>query len=426
MREKLLKEYAMAAAFAQEHRDDDPDRLLLSAARWPGFDMKIVASTIESRRRLITKAPFWASVPGLVFPKSISSQQCSSDISSRHKALLASAFKPDVIADLTGGIGVDCLAMAQICKSCHYNEMDFELACAAEYNYRKISENNNNVNVGNINVTNFEASPDSQDFMNWLKNLSPDLIYLDPARRDSRGNKVFLLEDCSPNIVALQDKLLCSAETVICKLSPMADLSMVLSRLRNCALVQLVEYQGDCRELLVVQHRGYEGPCRIEAVNLDLGDDEVLECGPDDARIAPAIVPESGIVAGNFIFEPSKSLMKTGCYGLMSRILDAGCVGRDSHCFILTGERLEQLGNLPLLRSGRLSRILETAPLSGRSLKEFSVKYPCAETIARNVRFSSEDLRSRLRCRPSDKIRIFALGADSARDKKILIAAEIF
>ena len=82
--------------------------------------------------------------------------------------------------------------MAQICKSCHYNEMDFELACAAEYNYRKISENNNNVNVGNINVTNFEASPDSQDFLNWLKNLSPDLIYLDPARRDSRGNKVFL------------------------------------------------------------------------------------------------------------------------------------------------------------------------------------------------------------------------------------------
>ena len=76
--------------------------------------------------------------------------------------------------------------------------------------------------------------------------------------------------------------------------------------------------------------------------------------------------------------------------------------------------------------SGRLSRILETAPLSGRSLKEFSVKYPCAETIARNVRFSSEDLRSRLRCRPSAKIRIFALGADSARDKKILIAAEIF
>ena len=134
MREKLLKEYAMAAAFAQEHRDDNPDRLLLSAARWPGFDMKIVASTIESRRRLITKAPFWASVPGLVFPKSISSQQCSSDLSSRHKALLAAAFKPDVIADLTGGIGVDCLAMAQICKSCHYNEMDFELACAAEYN----------------------------------------------------------------------------------------------------------------------------------------------------------------------------------------------------------------------------------------------------------------------------------------------------
>ena len=69
MREKLLKEHAMAAAFAQEHRDDDPDRLLLSAARWPGFDMKIVASTIESRRRLITKAPFLPSHAAATSPQ---------------------------------------------------------------------------------------------------------------------------------------------------------------------------------------------------------------------------------------------------------------------------------------------------------------------------------------------------------------------
>ena len=80
-REELLNVYESASVFADAHKDDNPDRLLLNAARWPGFDMKIVASTIESRRRLITKAPFWASVPGLVFPKSISSQQCSSDLS---------------------------------------------------------------------------------------------------------------------------------------------------------------------------------------------------------------------------------------------------------------------------------------------------------------------------------------------------------
>ncbi|MGN0190365.1 MAG: hypothetical protein ACI39U_01790, partial [Candidatus Cryptobacteroides sp.] len=207
-------------------------------------------------------------------------------------------------------------------------------------------------------------------------------------------------------------------------LSTMADITMVQSRLRHCSRILIVEYGGDCREMLVVLRRDFRDECVIGAVNLDLGNEPLLVCRREDFALSPSIAPASELTAGNYVFEPSKSLMKTGSYGLMSRILGAGCVARDSHFFILTPERLASLGNLPLLRSGRLSRILETAVLSGSSIREFSRKYPCAETVARNVRFTSEELRSRMGCRPSESIRIFALGADSIRDR-ILIAAQI-
>lgn len=423
-REELLNVYESASVFADEHKDDNPDRLLLNAARWPGFDMKIVASTIESRRRLQSKAPLWARTPGLVFPRTLSAQQCSSEVSAGHKARVASRFQPRVIADLTGGIGVDSLAFSQICRDCHYNESDFELSVAAGHNFLKFKQGNNNVKIGNIFVTQYEADSGNEFFWKWLESLTPDMVYLDPARRDSVGNKVFLIEDCSPDLTALQDRLLDIAPVVVSKLSTMADLSMVLSRLKNCSLIQIVEYGGECRELLVVQQRDFSGNCRIEAVNLDLGDESVMSCSREDFAVAPSIASGAELVGGNYIFEPSRALMKTGCYGLMSRILEAGCVARDSHFFILTPERVSQLGESPLLRSGRLSRIIEVARLTGRSIKDFSGKYPFAETIARNVRFTSGELRERLRCRPSDAVRIFALGSDSLRDR-ILLAAEI-
>lgn len=422
-REALLEAYMAAAAFADEHSEDNPDRLLLNAAGRSGIDMKIVASTLESRRRLLAKAPMWARTPGLVFPRTISAQQCSGELSAAYKAGLAALFQPSIVADLTGGIGVDTLALSRICTSCHYNEMDDSLCAAAELNFQQINKCNKDVYKSNIFVSSYSASKDDPEFVDWLRKISPDLIYLDPARRDGSGNKVFLMEDCSPDVVSLQELLLSVAPTVMIKLSTMADLSMVISRLRHCSMLRILEYGGECRELVALLQRDYEGECSIAAVNLDLGNDLLLECHTSDFATTATIAPSEDIVCGNYIFEPSKSLMKTGCFGLISRVLGAGCVGRDSHFYILTPQRIAELGELPLLRSGRISRILEAASLSKRSLRDFAGRYPCAETIARNVRFSSEDLRARLGCRPSDSIRIFALGTDSSGEK-ILIAAE--
>ena len=118
-KEALLDAYMAAAAFADEHSEDNPDRLLLNSAVRSGIDMKIVASTLESRRRLLAKAPMWARTPGLVFPRTISAQQCSGELSAAYKSRLAALFQSSIVADLTGGIGVDILALSRICTSGH-------------------------------------------------------------------------------------------------------------------------------------------------------------------------------------------------------------------------------------------------------------------------------------------------------------------
>lgn len=418
--------YAEAAKFAGNHMDEDPDRLLLNADKWPGIDMKTVVSTIVSCKKLRSKAPLWAHTPALVFPKTLSAQQCSSEIAARHKARLAETYNPVSIADLTGGIGVDSLEFSRICPQCHYNEADPALSAAAKYNFQIIKEKNKDVYMDNIFVTSYLAAPDEHDFMMWLQNVSPDMVFLDPARRDSAGRKVFLLEDCSPDITKLKESLFEISPLILLKLSPMADISMLLSRLKNCERLQVVEYAGECREILLVLRRGYVGDCLIEVVDLDAGDDALMSFSSSSAFPPPALAGKDDLVAGNYLFEPSKAMMKAGCFGLLSKILDAACVGSNSHYYILTPGKLEQLGDSPVLRSGRLSRILETSVLSGSSIKSFGRKYPEAETLARDVHFSSAELRNRLGCRPSDSIRIFALGAERAGGKVLIAAKRVF
>lgn len=420
----LSKIYAEAAEFAGQHADDNPDRLLLNAGKWPGIDVKTAVSTIVSRKKLRSKAPLWAHTPALVFPKTLSAQQCSSEVAARHKARLAESYNPASIADLTGGIGVDSLEFSRICAQCHYNEADPALSAAARYNFQIIREKNKNVYMGNIFVTSYLAAPDGKEFMAWLQNVAPDMVFLDPARRDGTGRKVFLLEDCSPDITRLKESLFEISPLILLKLSPMADISMLLSRLRNCERLQVVEYAGECREILLVLRRDYEGDCLIEVVDLDAGDEALMSFSSSSAFPPPALAGLDDLAAGNYLFEPSKAMMKAGCFGLLSEILGAGCVGNNSHFYIITPEKLEQLGDSPILRSGRLSRILETAVLSGSSIKSFRRKYPEAETLARDVHFSSEELRNKLGCRPSDSIRIYALGAEKAGGK-VLMAAEI-
>lgn len=482
------------AEFVTEHYDDDPDRLALQKAKWPEIDVAAAVSTLLSRRKLSRKAPLWATTDGLVLPRTLSAEQCSGEAAARHKALAIREFlgeQPWRIADLTGGLGVDCLEFSNVAEAVLYNEMLPELAEAAEHNFRVLG-------ARNIEISCFEASPVTlggaamrttnagndvpkgngikecdkskegvYDYDGGLRErletFSPDVIYLDPARRDGCGKKVFLLEDCSPDILKIKDILLEIAPILALKLSPMADISMVLERLGNeCRELQIIESVGECKELLVLMRRNVQASeqrddCLIRVYNLDAGnldagnindrkDSPVFEFHRDEENdcTGPQLTDSAEIVPGALLFEPGKALMKAGCFRLIGQRFGASALGRDTHYYILrenasdiataissatnissaTGR--EHFGGRRCLKdSGKLFRILDIAEMSGKELKEFGKSHPEAEVTARVVRMTSEELRRRLGCKPSDRHHIFALHVDKTGKNLLLFTERI-
>ena len=287
------------ADFILSHDGDDLAALALARGRYAGEvpDFDLALTTLEVRRQLRDKVPQWHAVPSLVYPLRISGEQCSSSATARYKAsvaltasqqalltenacchvssdAVASTFGPKClpsgmarggrrIADLTGGLGVDSWAFAQVFREVLYNEMRPELADAAVHNFRELG-------VTNIQVRNCALVPSGMASADRPENgrtvseilgpFRPDILFLDPARRAADGRKVFRLEDCQPDVLRLLPELLSACPRLLLKLSPMADITLVCKQLDCVREVHVVSADGECKELLLLLEAGWTGP----------------------------------------------------------------------------------------------------------------------------------------------------------------------
>ena len=404
--------------FVLEHENDDTARLLLSKERWKDIDIDLAVNTILSRRKLRDKVPAWYSHAGLVYPAKLSAEQCSSQDTAGYKAALALRLhraspaapvkeatenrpipEPDLhIADLTGGLGVDSWAFSKVAGKVFYNEMDPALTNAARHNFLTLG-------ASGISVHNSTLSPGSAAEL--LEGFRPGIVFLDPARRADDGKKVFLIEDCRPDVLGMKDELLEISKCLMVKLSPMADISMVTEKLgRQCSELHVVASGGECKELLAVLDRDFHGECRI-VVCSDAGraDRGIFSFTRTEERAAPAVFVsgEEEASRSHFLFEPGKALLKSGAFNLISSRFGIKKLSRSTHLYLFDdGSTASELASY-----GKVFRILETFPVNGRNIREAGRKYPHAEVTARNIRMSSEQLRSKLGVLPGDSIHIF-------------------
>ena len=464
--------------FILAHEGDDLSRLVLSRDKYPDVDVPLAVSTIECRRRLRDKVPEWYAHPELILPLRLSAEQCSSTATARYKASLAknglaegfvsweaghprpvegegpaeyklfasqmtqeavggagmersgmessqetnpSAF---YIADLTGGLGVDSWAFSQVASEVLYNEALPELCEAARQNFSVLGAENIRVRSHRLGEV---------PLREVLGDFRPDLIFLDPARRGEGGRKVFLLEDCSPDVTALLPDLFAAARYVLLKLSPMADISMLLERLPHTRQVHVVAWKGECKELLLLLDRDFTGEPDFLAVELPDQvriEDGLSRSGYDAFRFRrseeAAAVPSFGIPSpGDLLFEPGKALSKAGCFNLLSARFGLPKVGSDTHLYLnayvppvdacrvrtkmpenvrtpISGKAGAYIRD-PLL-PGKWFRIVEILPLDKRGIAEAGMKYPSADVSARGVPLSSDELTGRLRKAAKKKI----------------------
>lgn len=350
---------------------------------------------LKRTSRLEAKLPSWASVPGMELPSDLCLEQCSSEPTALFKASLLGA--PASMADLTGGIGADCWAFSKVAGKVLYFERNQELAEAARRNFQRLGASNISVSCATTDAALINALPPQ------------DWIYLDPARRDSAGKKVFLLEDCTPDVLTLLPALWEKTSNLMLKLSPMADISLVAKRLGDgLTEVHTVCLGTEVKELLCILRKGSTDPYRIHIHNLDCG--ARMSFLPDDERNAEAAysgTPQQGM----FLHEPCAGLLKAGAFKLPCKLWGLYKLAPLTHLYTSTAPLPEDAR--PFFKTFEIERAEQ---MGGAAFRDFSKSYPKADVSARAIPMTSEQLRAKLKCAPSnDGTHIFGCTAGQSR-----------
>lgn len=312
--------------------------------------------------------------------------------------------------DLTGGFGVDFSYIAsRLGVKSMYVERQAHLCEAAKENFGRLGLKNAIVKNGDgIEVLHSFASKkeaaasdslgitEDQSQSLLKTNLGLKLIFIDPARRDDAGNKVVSLKDCTPDVTLLQEEMLSKADYVIIKLSPMLDWHRAVSELNCVQEVHIISVNNECKELLLVLSARNMGNLRIYCVN----DAQSFVCDELDMESSSVKIALSTLEEMQYLYEPNASLMKAGCFGVLSERYDARMLSKNSHLFV----SLEPIEDFP----GRSFRIIAISSFNKKELKRHLSGITKANIATRNFPLSVAELRKRLKLKDGGETYIFA------------------
>ncbi len=312
--------------------------------------------------------------------------------------------------DLTGGFGVDFSYIAsRLGVKSMYVERQAHLCEAAKENFGRLGLKNAIVKNGDgIEVLHSFASKkeaaasdslgitEDQSQSLLKTNLGLKLIFIDPARRDDAGNKVVSLKDCTPDVTLLQEEMLSKADYVIIKLSPMLDWHRAVSELNCVQEVHIISVNNECKELLLVLSARNMGNLRIYCVN----DAQSFVCDELDMESSSVKIAPSTLEEMQYLYEPNASLMKAGCFGVLSERYDARMLSKNSHLFVSR----EPIAVFP----GRSFRIIAVSSFNKKELKRHLSGITKANIATRNFPLSVAELRKRLKLKDGGETYIFA------------------
>lgn len=368
----------------------------LSDAEWHWF-----LQQIEGRERTADKLPTFASIPDWWYPVRLSCEQCSSELTARYKASLLSplAFgegKEERFLDLTGGYGVDTYFLSEQFIHTDYVEQNEELCRIAAHNFAlsqksKVERQKLSIAIHNTTAEDFLLSSPCGE-AGW------GLIFLDPARRDSHGSKVFRIEDCTPNVEELLPTLLAHSKRLLIKLSPMLDLTQAVTSLSQVNWdIHIVAIKNEVKEVLLLSG----GTGQITTIDLAQKDqafvftrEEEQHCGLDirDGKLA------------NYLYEPNAAILKAGAYKLVAQRFGLHKLDVNTHLY--TSRQF--IENFP----GRVWRITEK-----QNLKQ-------ANVLTRNYPLTPEQLKKKLHLR--DGGTAFVIGCRVAGKPTLLYAERVY
>jgi len=381
--------------FIQEHLNDDVLQLGLQSKRYPDIDMSLAIKQISGRQKFRKKVPVFYSNPDIYFPKQISVEQASSEITAKYKSRITSG---NTFADLTGGFGVDFYFLSQQFSHGIYVEREEQLCKLASHNFKVLG------------IKSFEIQLKSaEDCLTTMSDV--DLIYVDPHRRNNSGKKTVFISDCEPDVSVLATQMLEKSPKILIKLSPMLDISQALVTLPQTTEVHILAVENECKEILVV----------LEKNN---SDEEFSAKGKENIVIKTCNFPKNGnpqyfdfqldteagvevdytISSHKFLYEPNAAIMKSGSFKSVAAHYGLKKFHPNTHLY--TADEL--IPDFP-------GRVFINEQVYGNTKNDFLLikqNYPKANIAVRNYPLSVEEYKKKSGIKDGGNVYIFAFKAN--------------
>ena len=345
--------------FINANLQTDLHSLLLKKSPFAEVSMQEIVQQIKGKKVAQKKFPFLLK-EGIVFPPNLNLEQASSQSTAEFKA---QNLKGKKFLDLTSGFGIDAYFLSKNFDEITLIEQNTELLEIVKHNWGILERKANFIND---NLENFLANNQEQF----------DVIYLDPARRDDHKNKKFLLEDLSPNLLEIQEKLMKVSDQIIIKLSPLIDISYLISVVKNIFRIEIIAVKNEVKELLVFMNSKFESEnVEISCINLE-SDDVVFSFNFNDEKERNAMFSEPQ----KFLYIPNNAVLKSGGFNSLSEKFSLKKLHPNSH-FYTNDERLE----------GFPGRVLEIEIVDSKTIK----KGDKFNIISKNYPLTPEEIKKK-------------------------------
>lgn len=314
--------------FINVNLNTDLHSLLLKKSPFHEVSIQEIVQQIKGKKVAQKKFPFLLK-EGIVFPPNLNLEQASSQSTAEFKG---KNLKGKNFLDLTCGFGIDAYFLSKNFDEITLIEQNTELLEIVKHNWKILERKANFINE---NLETFLEN-NQQKF---------DLIYLDPARRDEHKNKKFLLEDLSPNLLKIQEKLMKFSDELMIKLSPLIDISYLISVLENISKIEIIAVKNEVKELLVfINAKIEESEIEINCLNLE-SEDADFKFKFNDEKFAISEFSEPL----KYLYIPNNSVLKSGGFNSLSEKFNLKKLHPNTH-FYTSNEIIKEF-------SGRILKI---------------------------------------------------------------------
>lgn len=374
--------------FISENLNSDSAKLALSKNPFSEVNYTDILHQIISKKKAKEKLSTWFLTEHIIYPEKISIEQTSSEITAKYKASLVSG---ENLIDCTGGFGIDDYYFSKQFKNVIHCEINSNLSEIVQHNFKQLQIKN---------ITCF-----SGDSTNLLQNLNQqfDCIYIDPSRRNDAKGKVFLLADCLPNVVDLQDFYYQFTNTILIKTAPILDLQAGLIELKNVAEIHIVAVDNEVKELLwLIKKANTEHPI-IFAVNIEKEHSFSTKIELTKDHKATFSLPKK------YLYEPNASLMKSGGFEAVSTLFSVEKLHQHSHLY--TSDELKDF-------HGRRFEIIQEIAFQKNEVKQF-IQNKKMNVSTRNFPLKPEEIKKKHKIQ--DGGALFAFFTTNLKNEKIVL-----